>query len=292
MGKAAGLLIKVLTRKMAKEDERLYALKKDVTEVREIQDIHYAGNLKMDYYVPKDKGMHDVVVLDIHGGAWVYGDKHLNRHFCMHLAKRGFPVFSMNYDVIPYVSVKEQIQEIYQAIHYILDHASEYGVENFRLCLCGDSAGAHLASLAAAIHRDPQLQMRYGVSGEGISIEGLLLQHGIYDLSPMPNSKSFYMRKLYGWMFPDQSLRDVDSVYDLLDEEWNIPMFLLSSAKDTTFSPQTRQLAKRLEEWKLPYEMLFWDEEYDLPHVFHISHPDTKESQQSIDRMAEFLRKL
>ncbi|UKI14322.1 MAG: hypothetical protein L6V85_09755 [Clostridiales bacterium] len=34
------------------------------------------------------------VIIDIHGGGWMYGDKDLNAPYCEALAKRGFVVVS------------------------------------------------------------------------------------------------------------------------------------------------------------------------------------------------------
>ena len=35
-------------------------------------------------------------VVDIHGGGWMYGDRQLNRNYCMYLASRGYAVMGMS----------------------------------------------------------------------------------------------------------------------------------------------------------------------------------------------------
>ena len=35
-------------------------------------------------------------VVDVHGGGWMYGDRQLNRSYCMYLASRGYAVMGMS----------------------------------------------------------------------------------------------------------------------------------------------------------------------------------------------------
>lgn len=286
-------LIKAMTKNMEQEDEKLYALKQEVSGVIEKSDIVYAKDLRMDYYVPKNSIRNEqVYIVDVHGGAWVYGDKKLNRHFCMHLAKRGFLTFNLNYDLIPTVTVKQQVQQIITALHYIHEHETAYGIQKQKVCLSGDSAGAHLVSLVAAICRDKNLQKEYQVDCQNIHVDALLLQHGIYDLKPMKQSHNLYMKKLYQMMFPSRDIQ-TDCLWSCVDATWNIPTFLLSSAKDDTFAIQTMKLTQRFDELHVPYDLLYWDEQYcKLRHVFHIAFPDWSESQITFDRMANFLNQL
>lgn len=295
MGNVMGTAIRLASKRYMKEDLRLYAQKHPVEGLIIKEDIAYADQLYFDYYVQKEKAQQKkMMILDIHGGAWIYGDKKLNQHFCMNLAKRGFSVFNMNYQLVPYVTVKEQIKEIFQALHYIIKNEKAFDVEHAKICLSGDSAGAHLASLAACISKDPHLQKLYGVEQESVTIDALLLQHGIYDLQMMVQEGPFYMNVLYHLLYPkeDVALRSMDSLSRFLDKDWDIPMFLLSSEQDQMFSKQTLTLAKRLDALSVPYQMLYWDKAHALDHVFHISHPDKEESQRSFDEMAAFLNQL
>ena len=283
--------IRALTKKMAAADEAFYAQKKECNGITEQQDISYADGLTMDFYTPTNQQPCDIVIVDIHGGAWVYGDKRWNRHFCMHMAAHGFAVFNINYRLVPDVSVKQQLQDIFLALRYIKERENQYGIQGFKICLAGDSAGAHLASLAACICKDAGYQRLYAVDAMHMHIDMLLLQHGIYDLKPMKSSSNFMMKKLYGWMYPkaESTLRAKDCLTTFLDESWDIPIFLLSSTGDEMFVSQTMHLATLLDQYQKRYELLCWENK-ELNHVFHISQPDGKESQESFDRMSVFLK--
>lgn len=288
-------VVKLATKKMEKKDMQYYTQKKDVEHVLEDRDIAYSVQFCMDHYMPKKKISKNLYILDIHGGAWMYGKKELNRHFCMHLANGGYSVFNMDYGLAPDYSVKQQIQQIFEALQFIQEHKKDYGLENARVCLCGDSAGAHLASLAACIVRDKELQKVYEVNAQGIHVAALLLQHGVYDLTPLKKAKTRPFKILYHWLFPNETstLKHVDCLDAILDEQWDIPMFLLSSKEDKIFSFQTIRLEQKLIQLKIPHEALIWDASYDtLQHVFHIIDPDKPESKESVQRMLKFLNNL
>ena len=41
------------------------------------------------------------VIIDVHGGAWVYGDKERYQYYCMNLAQMGFAVVNFTYRLAP-----------------------------------------------------------------------------------------------------------------------------------------------------------------------------------------------
>lgn len=69
---------------------------KEPEGVKCYRDIVYGKNEKwqsLDVYRPKEA--EDVplpVIVSVHGGGWVYGDKERYRFYCMSLAQRGFAV--------------------------------------------------------------------------------------------------------------------------------------------------------------------------------------------------------
>ena len=44
----------------------------------------------LDIYRPRDAEGKIPVIIDVHGGVWVYGDKDLYSNYCMDLARQGF----------------------------------------------------------------------------------------------------------------------------------------------------------------------------------------------------------
>lgn len=55
----------------------------------------------LDVYRPKSVEGALPVIVDIHGGGWYYGDKELNKYYCMSLVKYGFAVVNVSYRLAP-----------------------------------------------------------------------------------------------------------------------------------------------------------------------------------------------
>lgn len=121
-------------------------------------DIEYgtaAGvSLKLDAFVPDGPGPFPAVIL-VHGGGWSAGDKsggpQKGYMAPMHepLSAAGFAWFSINYRLGPQFHHPAQIEDVETAIRWVKKHAAEYHVDPQRLALSGESAGGHLAALAA-----------------------------------------------------------------------------------------------------------------------------------------------
>lgn len=123
----------------------------------EFQDVQYGdaegGYNLLDAYLPDNRTDSTKVIVYIHGGSWVKGDKkELPRQFIDELVGRqGYAVATINYRL-----VKEgrnifpaQIEDIRKALAFISANAQEYRYCPDRFALMGASAGAHLALLYA-----------------------------------------------------------------------------------------------------------------------------------------------
>ena len=62
------------------------------------------------------------VIVDIHGGGWMYGDRELNQAYCMYLASQGWAVMGMSYRLLPEVDLREQIQDVFASFHWLERH--------------------------------------------------------------------------------------------------------------------------------------------------------------------------
>ena len=58
------------------------------------------------------------VILNIHGGGFVYGTKEIYKRYCMDLARRGFTVVNINYRLAPRWKFLTPLEDINQARHY------------------------------------------------------------------------------------------------------------------------------------------------------------------------------
>ncbi|MDR2404227.1 MAG: alpha/beta hydrolase [Spirochaetaceae bacterium] len=117
----------------------------------------------LDLFLPEDSGggnPADTVVLYIHGGAWVTGDKadspvdEIRRI----AAAKGCVAASMNYRLITManntVHCDDMLNDIDLAIRCIKDRTASLGLGINKLVLVGVSAGAHLSLLYAYQHAE------------------------------------------------------------------------------------------------------------------------------------------
>ena len=157
------------------------------TDVEAIENVSYGSCDKwhlLDLHRPKDTEGNLPVLLNIHGGAWVYGDKKVYAPYCMYLATQGFAVVNASYRLAPKHTFPAPLEDVGAMVEWVVDHAEEYGLDISNLFFVGDSAGAHLATAYTAI----QLNEAYAKSFPGIKVDerfipkGLLLNCGVFDI--------------------------------------------------------------------------------------------------------------
>ena len=157
------------------------------TNVETVENVSYGSCDKwhlLDLYRPKDAEGKLPVLLNIHGGAWVYGDKKVYAPYCMYLASQGFAVVNASYRLAPKHTFPAPLEDVGAMVEWVVDHAEDYGLDLSNLFFVGDSAGAHLATAYTAV----QLNEAYANSFPGIKVDalfvpkGLLLNCGVFDM--------------------------------------------------------------------------------------------------------------
>ena len=103
--------------------------------------------LKMDLFLPKPGNGPAPVVVYIHGGSWVGGDKFEVGLAGNELARKGYVVASINYRLGPKHKWPAQIQDAKCGIRYLRASARQYNLDPNRIAAWGSSAGGHLAAL-------------------------------------------------------------------------------------------------------------------------------------------------
>lgn len=157
------------------------------TDVEAIENVSYGSCDKwhlLDLYRLKDAEGKLPVLLNIHGGAWVYGDKKVYAPYGMYLATQGFAVVNASYRLAPKHTFPAPLEDVGAMVEWVVDHAEDYSLDLSNLFFVGDSAGAHLATAYTAV----QLNEAYANSFPGIKVDarfvpkGLLLNCGVFDM--------------------------------------------------------------------------------------------------------------
>jgi acetyl esterase/lipase len=149
--------------------------------VRRIPDLVYGEvlgyrPLELDLYLPK-AGEPVPVVVYVHGGGWRRGSRReplpvLGPGFYERLAARGFAVAAADYRLSGEARFPAPLDDVRAAIGWVREHAASYGLDAGRVFLWGDSAGGHLALLAAMT---------------GASVAGVVAWFPVTDLAGLPS---------------------------------------------------------------------------------------------------------
>lgn len=143
----------------SKEDEQRIkqpVRKKDILDINSIKnkhlDISYAPiseAQKLDIYLPDEKKEKYPVIIFIHGGAWMSGDKRENFSLpILRGLKEGYAVISINYRLSEEATFPAAIEDVKAAIRFIRANANKYNLDAEQITLFGRSSGANLATLA------------------------------------------------------------------------------------------------------------------------------------------------
>ncbi len=174
-------------------------------------DLAYAATRNpsqmLDLYLPEatvnaSEPGHRPLLVFIHGGAWMIGDKawmrggtHMQLEQLLHLLlNNGYAVASLNYRLVPEGVFPAPIHDVKAAVRYLRAHAHQLGIDPERIAVAGESAGAHLAQLLAVSADEPSLEGDWGntavsnLSGQRIQnrqsskVKAVVSYYGIADL--------------------------------------------------------------------------------------------------------------
>lgn len=115
-------------------------------------DLAYAdasASQKLDIYLPATGNAPYPVILAIHGGAFIMGDKADGQLTPMLSGlSRGYAVVSMNYRLSNEAKFPAQVNDVKAAIRWLRANAAKYDLDANRIAVWGGSAGGNLAAMA------------------------------------------------------------------------------------------------------------------------------------------------
>ena len=106
-------------------------------------------DLHCDVYRPPGSQGRAPAVLLVHGGGWRSGDRTQLQGYGILLGRAGYVCVASEYRLIPEAPWPAQIHDVKAALRWMRANADELGIDPHRIAVEGNSAGAHLALLAA-----------------------------------------------------------------------------------------------------------------------------------------------
>lgn len=292
-------IMQIVWKGVDKDDKKNHAEQTPPSKITKVKDIEYlnTGNPyhMLDVFYPEgalpEEGL--PVIIDIHGGGWMYATKDLNEYYCMELASKGYTVFSISYRLVPDVTVNEQIQDCASALKWISENMKNYPANASSVMLTGDSAGGQLALYEAVLNQSPELREIFNTQAANLNIKALLLT------SPVAYMKnggmySVYTKPLWGKDYKQKATYNYMDLSEIIEYADNMPpTFFITSSGDTLAHDQTVTAYNLFQERGIESELIDYGE-YNgekQKHVFSVLDPFSEPSQEVITKALDFYQK-
>ena len=184
------------------------------------------------------------VLVYIHGGAWMIGDKRQQGIPMMHeLVQRGWVCVSINYRLSPRATWPAHIVDCKRAVAWVRQHITEYGGDPGFIAVSGGSAGGHLSALLALTPGVPEWQP--GFEDLDTSVAACVPFYGVYDLTGDPERSGSYgpgTLELLERRVMKTSSSDDPAVFEQASPDRRVtasapPMLVFHGANDTLVPP-------------------------------------------------------
>lgn len=260
------------------------------SSIERYNSIQYGPNPtwnRLDVYRPRQaKGKKLPVIVSVHGGGWVYGDKERYQYYCMELAKRGFAVVNFTYRLVPEFHFPCFLEDTNSVMHWVLDHEDDYLFDSHALFCVGDSAGAHILSLYAAIWSNPSYAVQYALQlPPRLHIRAMCLNCGVYDVED--HNKDDIMDVFFVDGVTEKNLHLISASHYVTSSF--PPCFLMTCEKDF-LRDQTMMMVQQLWQQQVPCDCKFYvSREQALAHVFFLDLHNPA-SKSCIDDQTHYLK--
>lgn len=242
-------------------------------DVVRFDDIPYGEDpvwQSLDVYRPRARGGKALpVIVNIHGGGWVYGTKEVYQFYGMSLAQRGFAVVNFSYRLAPEAKYPASLEDVNAVFRWVLAHAMEYGFDTEHVFAVGDSAGAHLLALYGIFCTSPAYAAKYDFAPpKGFSPTALALNCGAYLVDARGEART---RELMTDLMPGGGTQsELDLISPLAHLTDDFPPAFIMTANHDFLRLQAPLLAEKLMALGVPHVLrVYGDKNTPLAHVFH-----------------------
>lgn len=240
-----------------------------------VEDISY-GPHKMnvlDVYCPQSIETKLPVIVSVHGGGWVYGDKKLYSHYCLSLAKRGFVVVNFTYRLSPENKFPCHLEDTVKVFDWVLKNADQFGMDRENIFAVGDSAGGHILALFSAMCTNTEFASKFDFKvPEDFIPKAIALNCAVLDIDAAKAGMAGTTMKLMKDVMPKRKMEEyllLANPIAYVTEKFP-PCFIMTCNEDF-LKEQPETFKKKLDDCGVPYVYKFYgDEANKLGHVFHL----------------------
>ena len=280
---------------------RNYKKYPDVTKIKDYVYDETTGKFgKADLFFVKGKEKYPVIV-NVHGGGFVKGDKRHRAAICSEFAREGFFVYNVNYRLAPQYPMPNASVDVVNALKKLPDLAKEYPLDLNKIVFTGDSAGGFYAASAALACVNDDYAALLGIDKPEVVPSAFMGFCGAYRLGDILSRKTPFnvaddiAASLMGYKCgqrktPEEceNFRFTDLV-KYVDDRFP-KSFLLYSLHDDFCGGQGELLEEKLVSSGVSVDTFVAKGEKDI-HCFHLL-PKHKSTPALMEKAREFLRSL
>lgn len=227
----------------------------------------------LDVYRPASTEPKLPVIVSVHGGGWVYGDKELYSHYCVSLAKRGFVVVNFTYRLSPENKFPCHLEDTVMVFDWVKKNATRYGMDRENIFAVGDSAGGHILALFCGMCTNPEFAAKFDFKAtEGTTPKAIALNCAVLDIDEARNGMGGTTMKLMKDVLPNKGTdEELALINPIAYVNEKFPPCFIMTANEDFLRGQPETFTKKLDEYEIPYTYKMYGSELDkLGHVFHL----------------------
>lgn len=277
-----------------KNDNKRIASQTPTPGITQITDIPYADdNMKehlLDLYYPEGTTEKLPVIIDVHGGGWLYGYKEINKYYCLKLAEKGFLVASINYRLADKFQFIDQVADVFSAFSWLSKNLKDYPADTGNIFLVGDSAGGQLVCMSEAIRGSEKLQKAFCVTPT-LSFRAIGAICPAVDLLSPNFMMNVNLKSLLGEKPKENPLYKYMN-YENVAYLGMAPFYIVTADGDF-LRKQAEKLKKILDRHGVENVFYRYTDRLDgkpLQHVFSVVNPYSEPAKREIKTMTDFFK--
>ena len=252
-------------------------------------DIPYQNHedipLAMDIYRLKNYGKEAMpVILMVHGGGLLVGNKKMSRTVCEALARSGYLVIAPQYRLLSETDAFGAIADLCAGLRTAEQIAPQYGGDADRIFVIGESAGAFLAVYACAMATSKPLCEAMGFCSTNRPIKGLACLSGMFYTAKKDLIGRVYLKDLYGERRKDSGLMQYMNP-EHKEVMNNIPPVIMTTSSADFLKRYTFSYAQALDKSGHLVKLLNYGAGKHLIHAFPVLNPFIPESVDAMSRI-------
>jgi acetyl esterase len=237
------------------------------------------------------------LIVWVHGGGFVAGDKKELANYCKILASKGYIVAAPNYTLAPEAHYPVPVNQINSALAFLVRNADKFNIDTSLIIIAGDSGGAHIAAQLANVYTNAAYSdiLKISPSIDSHYLKAVILFCGPYNTDLLNSNGDFgWFLKTVLWaytgnkQFTNNRALTYFSVANYISS--NFPRTFISVGNADPLKFHSYDLAAKLMRRGVMVDTLFFGDNYSpaLPHEYQFN-INNDEGKLALKRALSFL---